>query len=185
MRLLILIIISINMCGNITIKEDKNKIYWDKNKPLTWKDFQGKVSSKTATSVAYTTVDFKYSVLTKHSIQVSNCFLKDQSWVKKHYQLQEILAHEQYHFNISEVFARRMRKEMETVTFPSTKNVQQIFDHWIKKYNAEQELYDKETSHSQIEAEQLRWQKKIDNELIELEAYKDQIVNINYINPNQ
>ena len=166
------------MCANTTKVGDRNKICWEGDEPLVWKDFKGSVPSRTD-QVAYTTVHFSYKVPAKNSIQVLNCFVKDKSWVKKDKRLPRILAHEQYHFHISEIFARRMRRDMAKITIPTIPNVEGPFDEWLEKYYVEQALYDKETSHSQIRTEQIKWEEKIDKELKELEAYKDQIVYLN------
>ena len=158
---------------------DQNEVEWDENKPLIWKHFKGKVPQKKTSQVAMTHVSFHCSMETKNSILLTHRFVKDKSWVKKDKKLPRILIHEQYHFNISEVFARRMRRELSKLTIPSGENVQAIFDEWMKKYREEQELYDKETSHSKIKASQLSWQEKIDRELKELEAFKAQVVYLN------
>jgi len=155
---------------------DKDKISWEENKPLTWKDFKGEIPRKKTTQVAYTTVNIKYSVLTKNSIQVENCFVKNESWVKKNYKQPHILKHEQYHFNLSEVYAREMRKAMQKIEIPSTKNVQLVYDEWIQKHKEAQEQYDRETAHSVNRAEQIKWENKIDSLLNSLSEYKSKIV---------
>lgn len=177
MRLLIVIVLILNMCSSTVSTKGRNKVCWDEGKPLTWKDFKGNVPRNT-NSVAITYISFHYEILSKESILAINCMIKDKSWVRKEKQLPRILVHEQYHFHISEIFARKMRREMAKIKEPSTKNVQDVFDEWVKKHHVEQALYDKETSHSKIDSEQIRWQEKIDKELKDLEAYKDPIVRL-------
>jgi len=121
----------------------------------------------------------QYEILTINSIRVTNCVVKKKSWVLDQYRTPELLKHEQYHFNLSEIFAREMRKELSTISEPSSKIVQEIYDKWIVNYYEEQAIYDKETAHSQITSEQLRWQEKIDTKLYELTSYKEEIVYLN------
>ena len=168
------------MYGCVTgfqVPKGKNLICWEEGQSLVWKDFKGRVPGRTP-HAAITYVNFQYEVLSKNSIRVSNCFVKDKSWTKRDEQNPYILKHEQYHFHISEIFARRIRQDLVHVAEASTVEVQQVFDKWMERYQAEQTLYDQETSHSRIRTEQLRWENKIDKSLTELSEFRGPIVHL-------
>lgn len=167
------------MCSSTSHLKKRDKVCWNADNKLEWKDFKGKVPMQKTAQVAYTTVNIKYSILTKKSIKVKNCFLKSESWVRENCKRPNILLHEQYHFNIAEIYSRQMRREMQQIGYPSTENVQAIFDKWIIEYHKEQTLYDFETNHSKITIEQQRWQNKIDSTLEVLSIYSNEIVFLN------
>jgi predicted secreted Zn-dependent protease len=86
------------------------------------------------------------------------------------------LAHEQAHFDISEIFARRLHQEMKKYR-PNystlKKDVSAIYDKIIKEEKVFQEMYDDETSHSRKKGRQQEWLEKIEQLLEETDAYAD------------
>lgn len=105
--------------------------------------------------------------------------VKNQSWVRKESQTPELLIHEQYHFNLSEVIARKIRREMSNIHTIDAIALQEIYTKWIEISKDEQAQYDKETSHNKINSEQIKWQIKIDNELDSLKEYQNEIIYLN------
>ena len=98
------------------------------------------------------------------------------SWVKKSDKTDYLLKHEQTHFDIYEVNARKLREELQTKKL-TPKNAQDVLNRLVDKYQElnikTQERYDSETEHSIKEAKQKKWNDKIAAELEELSAYKD------------
>jgi predicted secreted Zn-dependent protease len=86
----------------------------------------------------------------------------------------EILAHEQAHFDISEITARRLRKALLTETY-SRKNLEQkinsIYQVTIQAGDEMQALYDQESDHGLNKTQQLKWSNRVKNELSELANY--------------
>jgi predicted secreted Zn-dependent protease len=95
--------------------------------------------------------------------KVSTFFYPNKSWFQPALENEVILSHEQLHFDISELYARKMRKLMATTKF--TRNVKAEVKAIYKKINEElaefQDLYDTETNFSRNVEEQLRWNRKI------------------------
>jgi predicted secreted Zn-dependent protease len=75
------------------------------------------------------------------------------------------LLHEQLHFDISEVFARKMAQEMSETKF--TKNIKQevrvLYKRILKELDAFQRRYDSETDFSRNIEKQKLWQKQINS----------------------
>jgi hypothetical protein len=163
-------------CNFQFLKGNKDNVYWDKNRPLKWSDFKGKVPQKKTVGVASMCYNISFFILPNNSIQVKNCFIKSKSWVKEGFMNEKNLVHEQYHFNLAEVYARKMREEMSKINFPSTKNVQDVFNKYAEEHEIQQSLYDKETFHSQNHNAQIRWQNEIDSLLNDLISYEEEIV---------
>ncbi len=92
------------------------------------------------------------------------------------------LNHEQKHFDITEVHARKLRKKLSETNFlkvnNSGKKINDIYGDIYKDYNKEQEKYDKETEHGINMARQNFWDERIAKELEELAAYSEIEVNI-------
>lgn len=150
-------------------------ICWSDSTNLTWEDFQARPSSGSK-HAAVTTVKFSYTFPTSSSLELRNCFVKAKSWVKKDKKLSHLLIHEEYHFHVSEIYARKMRKAMSELKYPSSSNIERIFNKYFDEYTDVQDLYDRETAHSINTKTQIKWQEKIDAELMELRNHKSPIV---------
>ncbi|MBX9449849.1 MAG: hypothetical protein KL787_09070 [Taibaiella sp.] len=85
-------------------------LHWSKDRKLTWDDFQG-IPDTTSTGMAGTSSGFvtksKYTSDSTISIVVSAVFYKKESWVKAEFKDSATLNHEQGHFDIAEVYARK------------------------------------------------------------------------------
>jgi hypothetical protein len=95
------------------------QIPWSETVRLTWDDFQGKPDARNFDAFTKTTVSYKSKwdkdgVIT---VTVECSFDKNNSWKKPGPNLTpKLLLHEQMHFNISELYARKMRREFKEYT---------------------------------------------------------------------
>lgn len=154
---------------------DEKTISWSAERKLTWDDFKIRPDAN-ATNAALTTsnVGFKYSYDGQKGFKYSiTCvFDKNSSWgrIKTDY----ILAHEQAHFDIAEIYARKLYKEMKAYTFNSAKAQQEIpaiYRKTMKELADRQQEYDRESDYSRNKEEQANWLAKIRKELDELKDY--------------
>lgn len=87
----------------------------------------------------------------------------------------ELLNHEQGHFDINEIFARYCIKELKEVKVKNMdkfgKVVEKTFDRIGREMSKFQDEYDRETDHSKVRDKQIEWNKKIARMLKETEAY--------------
>ena len=156
----------------------QEKLEWTEEK-LTWKDFEAK-PNRQSQFLANTNSGFSYTwgfgmQASKpiFTYEVHAYFYPEQSWVKKGKETPTLLAHEQLHFDISELYARKMRKWLSAFQ-PKTINEAKIE---LKKIHTQveaervkmQKAYDKETNHGVLPEEQKRWQKEV-NQALELLA---------------
>jgi predicted secreted Zn-dependent protease len=107
------------------------------------------------------------------STKVSCYFIKTKSWARiKNSDI--LLAHEQGHFDIAELFARKLRKAFAEYKF-NHQTVSSDFNFLFNTNQSERDkvdaLYDKETNLSQNRDQQLLWNKKIKIELDKLQKY--------------
>ncbi|MES2427258.1 MAG: hypothetical protein V4560_09810 [Bacteroidota bacterium] len=161
MQLLKLIIFSILTVSTTVIKAQQ--IQWEADRPLTWKDFKGKpgrASAATSSSIVYDynaqTID---SVTYFITFNFKCVFNAEWSYVKsREHQSPDLLAHEQTHFDITELYTRKLAAAFHAATF--TRNYKVEIEDIYKKNAEENRLmvvrYDKEVYRSMNM--QLRWQ---------------------------
>lgn len=150
-------------------------IPWRADRKLTWDDFQAAADAHeplhamTATTIAVKS-NCRDNVL---RFTVLSQFAPHESWTKNRASA-ELLQHEQMHFDLTEVYARRLRQQLSKLNGRCSdrpgfqKVVNRVFAEWKK----EQNRYDAETRHGLDEAQQIRWTERIDSLLHTLEDYQ-------------
>jgi hypothetical protein len=156
--------------------QQKNSlIEWKPDYRLTWDDFKQRPdanSSNAALTSSSIKFNFRYAG-NKLEFHIQCSFDENSSWgrVKTAY----ILSHEQGHFDITEMYARKLNKVLKEYTVGNPNNISKdlnkIYDQTMKQLNAVQDLYDKETNFSINKMEQAEWLAKIQSEMKKLEAY--------------
>lgn len=169
-----------NQLENKQVETDKNTILWNSSKELTWKDFQG-IPDTLSKYKAHT-----FSKISTYLISYNNdsilydipCFfIVNKSWSKDK-KSEKLLKHEQLHFDIAELSARKIRYEYINHQMIDTKKtykfISEIFEKYGKKeQNSLNSSYDLETNHGIIDIKQKEWEEKITKELKALEAYSN------------
>jgi hypothetical protein len=149
-------------------------VEWSENRRLTYNDFRAAQDSTflvygyPANGSASTKIkaEFTYGSDNRLIVTVTNVFYKSKSWMVV--QKPSVLNHEQGHFDISEIFARRLRKEFRTLIDNGVEDemiFQQQFNKCLADLKEFQKTYDTETHHGFSEKEQILWDNKIKNEL--------------------
>lgn len=154
-----------------------DSVYWSEGCQLRWDDFQGKaedapiVGARTYTSLKYKLLDYDTSC----RVIVKCVFLKKMSWMKPQHATDYALKHEQIHFDISELYARKLRQAFcnyrynkETVN----EDVADIFMRICEEKTWYNQQYDKETCHSLDKEKQQVWRDMITAQLDELREYR-------------
>jgi hypothetical protein len=157
-------------------------IYWSADRRLTWDDFTLHPKKQGGGYAALTSSTIHSSFNTNPAeICVVGYFSSKESWVCSDQKTEDILKHEQGHFDLTEIYARMFRKQVMAATF-TFKNLKdkynKIHTEIISGWNKEQVLYDKETEHGIDSTKQHAWLKDIANRLDELKAYSDTLINI-------
>ncbi|HYD90206.1 MAG TPA: DUF922 domain-containing protein [Flavobacterium sp.] len=153
----------------------QDTINWRPDYKLTWKNFQGTPDSSsefaavTYAAITYSLDNTGYSFSTR-----VNCFFdKKNSWVK--FKSDTLLLHEQGHFNIAEIFARKLRKAFSNYKYNSS-TIKQDLRILFQQINIERSqmdsLYDQQTNFSGNTKMQEHWNKKIAQELLKLEQFR-------------
>jgi hypothetical protein len=144
-------------------------ILWDPERRLTWEDFRGKpmktawAAATTASGISYEYTGEEENGGYKLQFKVFAHFYPEKSWYQPKLCDEVVLSHEQLHFDISELFARKMRKIMAETRFTSNARaeVKAIYKKVLQDLSAFQSLYDHETNYSRDHQKQLAWNNKI------------------------
>jgi hypothetical protein len=156
----------------------ENYLTWNEKKPLDWVDFSGPTKdSSTFDAESFAEVRFTYSFnsLVDFKFDVSAAFNKNTSWYKKENQSPYLLKHEQLHFDIAELFAKKLKAEFDNYTYTANfrNEITEIFEKKKIQYHLMQDKYDKETSHSLNTEKQRQWELAIHDELTKMQAEED------------
>jgi hypothetical protein len=147
---------------------------WSSPASLNWSDFEGAPQNQSP-YLAITTSGILFSINGKPenlNLKVQCYFDPALSWKKSEEDV--LLNHEQWHFNITEIFARKMRKEIKEMKFNKS-NFKSLLQNLHARINSDcrkyQQEYDKETDHSKRKVKQEEWSRKLQKELEALSPY--------------
>jgi len=142
-------------------------IIWTSSRKLMRKDFEGtKPDSSNASAGASIRLRLNYVIKGMSTSFDARClFFKKESWYVYSDTRRLILLHEQGHFDIGEIVARKLRKDLseavKKTSVISPRRIDSIYHIHAKVLDDMQGLYDAETNHSLIIDEQERWNLKI------------------------
>lgn len=162
------------------VSENPNRIAWQENEKLVWENYLGNPDPKSSfAALTHSSIEFSYNVKNENgnltlTTQVNTFFDKKMSWFKNKEVNEHILKHEQAHFDITEIHARKLREAF--ASYSITKNFEKELSSIFTKFNLEREKmqkqFDKESNHSRDFDKEAKWQAYIAEELRKLEKWK-------------
>ncbi len=164
------IVLLVFFCSSFcAFSQEYDTIPWTKERKLIWKDFKGKpkrgfkAAAITASGITYSFSSLARGNEVEVDFKVNAYFYPDQSWYDAENCDDVILGHEQLHFDISELYARKLRKRLNELTFSLNikKEVRVIYNDILNELDDFQERYDWETNFSRDIEKQLEWNKKV------------------------
>lgn len=147
--------------------QDDETIAWSSDRRLSWDDFRGKVPlNARAAAITASGITYSFSTSgTKDAImvdfQVDTFFYPTKSWYQPSLCDEVILSHEQLHFDISELYARKLKKRLNDATFTYSTikaKVKAIYREINIELNDFQNKYDEETNFSRNREKQEDWE---------------------------
>ena len=149
----------------VEVSQEKDAIPWQPDRKLSWADFKGtppggkRVAATTASGISYSYKTMESNGRYKLDYEVTALFYPHQSWYHRELCDSVVLSHEQLHFDISELYARRMRQIMGRRTFgPNVRaEVRKIFKELNGELSEFQDRYDRETDFSRDREAQAFW----------------------------
>ena len=158
-------------------------IAWNAANKLSWADFSGPIDMNViaAASTSYkievlpqeVMVDEQDNIQNVEQLTVQAWFFKNQSWRSTN--TLSILHHEQLHFDIAELFARKIRKRFAELKAAGQAKFSVYWDayqlYW-KACRRYQNQYDSQTNHGDKVPINKQWEERIAAELQELDAFR-------------
>jgi transketolase len=174
-----MLILTISFQSQIVTAQPYDTLQWRPSRTLSWNDFKGraeKFSEDDALTKSSIVVSFEFVRPGNINYEIHAVFHYYGSWVKDYAKSERLLMHEQTHFNITELFARKIRKELSETEYVPGK-FKTTLDAIYNKYEAEwknyQRVYDKQTNQGINQKAQKEWDKKINDELELLKNYSN------------
>jgi hypothetical protein len=157
-------------------------VTWSMGRPLAWSDFLAE-PPQTGQEGALTSYSLRYRTSCrgrKFEFSVDAVFLPGASWVKPTVLAdprleRATLQHEQTHFDLTEAFARQIRRGFATAAEPCGKGADAATaaaDRLIAREADVQSEYDRESRHGLDADGQRLWQTRVSAMLAELGSYR-------------
>lgn len=160
---------------NAQQRDCKECLAWSESRPLRWSDFKGtpkRSSQEEAMTDSGMSIELKCDGKTSTAV-IKSYFNPLKSWTKDK-QSAYLLRHEQLHFDITELFVRRLRAQLVQFGDDCEKlnaHLEDFYNRNYKEFVAYQDRYDRESNHSINKEKQAYWEEKVAKELAELKPY--------------
>lgn len=159
-----------------------SELAWSSSRPLTWEDFRGKPPTdgeEQARTVYLLSFESRCRGV-EFTFNVTALMLPTQSWVKPFVQATQaggvrVLRHEQTHFDLTEIYARRMRRFFKDLYDPCgqpDERLREAVDRYVKEESDAQGRYDSETQYGRNDQAQARWDHDVSEMLSSLAAFE-------------
>lgn len=158
-------------------------IRWSASRHLTWADYRGVPdnSSDAAAMTVYLIAYEEECAGDRYSFTVTTTFQPDRSWVRPSvletpWRGAQLLDHEQLHFDLSELNARRLRQWLSELAAPCRMASDERNASITKRIRADandQHRYDQETNFGRDDRAQSRWSADTARALTKLAAWAE------------
>ncbi len=162
--------ITVNSTSSNTASPEQFR--WNEHSKLSWDDFRGPVNANNEESAAATHCGIGFKTINgqdgKPKVVVYNTFYTDRSWVKPDAKIQVILNHEQGHFDLCEIYTRKLQERMSNFNFnvADVKSaLMNVYTQLQEEYETRQQAYEQETTHGTNISVQRKWTETITKEL--------------------
>lgn len=181
MILAVIVLLSAPLWGFVSKSGEHNpnadEIRWSHQSKLTWSDFKGAPERGTdKDALTESGISFNWTCDSRgFKAQAYAMFVPSKSWVKT--PTTRLLLHEQTHFDITEIHARKIRKyfgEMRNPCWMGKEGINEAARRFLRENRSMQDQYDRETNHSLRDLEQKRWEQKVAAELNALAVWAGQ-----------
>lgn len=161
------------------LAQEDEKLSWAEERMLSWDDFKAspkkhlpyKANTNSGISFSWNSTERERGI--ELNYEVGSNFYPNRSWVKEIEEVEYLLAHEQLHFNITELHARKLRKALENYEAGDKmkKELDAIYSEIEQQHSQMQQQFDKETNHSINKEAELKWRHFVKLELDKLSDY--------------
>lgn len=163
------------------------KLTWDKDFPQENRlakrpDNKGNVDAGTHPAWKHSIPEFerKGQLVVIKTVDVTLYLVRKDNWVVKDKMVDELLKHEQGHYDLTALLARDYYKAMKKTSAASVeemnKKLRSLDERYQQKYdNLHRERYDKQTEHGAKKSAQETWNKSIAAEKLKMDGSIDNL----------
>ena len=169
------------LAASLTLSAQSNDtyLYWNANRKLTVSDFAIKTSDgKAGTSAAQYYLSYEvngFDFMTKNfNKKVHNCIIRSASWIDTTYDVKTSLRYQQTLFDLSEVYARHLRKDLRDnrkKLLKGTDFIKELSAKSMADFAKRQIEYNSDTQFGTNKMAQERWEQQIQLELNQLKEF--------------
>lgn len=152
---------------------------WSASRPLTVADFKGR-SRPTESHAALTSANINTGAKCSNNIFAGTAqasFAPALSWVRDPARMTPaLLRHEQLHFDIAELYARRLRQQLAAMRLPCNKlgtTFDRVSQAAYAAWQQAEDAYDHDTNHGLQHEQQAKWESQVREQLLDLTAFTD------------
>jgi hypothetical protein len=159
-----------------------DSITWAANRKLTWADFKSPANEGNPfAAITYESISYSYTWRNNTlNLQTRTFFVPCLSWTK-HRDSENLLLHEQGHFDIAELFRRLLVKSIAEANISSGTVKSDILKIYNSIYDQKHEYhakYDSDTDFSRNKEKQLLWSQKIQRLINDLRYFNKETLTI-------
>ncbi len=162
-------------------QRNDHSMTWTESLKLTWDNFKDQPDPNSdVVAITASGLTFQYTIQKENdeiigfTTEVKTSFYPEKSWVKPESTNPHILSHEQLHFDITALHARKFKQQLSKLKV--SKNLVEILDSIHYQIQADlkmmQNLYDTETDFSRNIKVQAHWEQRVQEELLKLSGFK-------------
>lgn len=164
------------------VQKDEPVLSWDASYKLSWLDFKAKPNMNDgAVAITASGITFGFSItqtdkneVVSFTTDVHAHFYPEASWYKIERADNHILGHEQLHFDITELYARKFRYQISQLDISNSirKQLKKTHNTINTELSQMQTKYDNETDYSRNFESQAKWDVFVNAELDKYSKYK-------------
>jgi len=160
MKLLLFIVFTTLSSGMFS----QQKIEWTEKRKLSFDDFRGEIGVSMAAAVS--SVIIRYEIVSQSiwtgriKIKIFATFDTSSSWIKPEFKSPRLLAHEQGHFDITEIFSRKLQKKVDAEikgVKDFSQKFQKMYDDLYNEHYQYQTQYEIDTDNGRHEENQEKY----------------------------
>lgn len=152
----------------------RDLIEWNQGLKVNWNDYKGPIADTTKIASSDCGIYCIPQVLGDTGVVTLVAYFdRNKSWVCRHHADAFLLQHEQGHFDLTEAYARKLRKKVASLKLNRenfSSEIQKFYNWAWEDLQKQQAAYDKATDHGAVDFAQHTWDKYIKEHL---ELYKD------------
>ena len=152
---------------------------WSASRPLTVADFKGRPRPNEA-HAALTSANINTGARCSGDVFAGTAqasFSPGLSWVRDPARMTPaLLRHEQLHFDIAEVYARRLRQQLAALRLPCSQlgtTFDRVSQAAYAAWEQAEDAYDRDTNHGLQPERQAQWEAQVKQQLRELAAFAE------------